>query len=63
MKRKLVKYYKFVYNTLAKAGILSPKARRKTKREFKKQQLLREKKINSTMDEEIITSIVIMKLL
>ena len=50
--------YKFVYNTLAKAGILSPKARRKTKREFKKQQLLREKKINSTMDEEIVTSIV-----
>jgi len=50
--------YKFVYNTLAKAGILSPKARRKTKRAFKKQLLLREKKINSSMDEETITSIV-----
>jgi len=28
--------YKFIYNTLTKAGILSPKARRRTKREFKK---------------------------
>ena len=31
--------YKFIYNTLTKADILSPKARRRTKREFKKQQL------------------------
>lgn len=28
--------YKFIYNTLTKADILSPKARRRTKRDFKK---------------------------
>lgn len=50
--------YKYVYNTLTNADILSPKARRKTKREFKKQQLLKEKKIHLAMDEETITSIV-----
>ena len=46
--------YDFVYKTLTKAGILSPKARRKTKREFKKKQLLEEKKINLAMSEETI---------
>ena len=50
--------YKFIYNTLTKAGILSPKARRRTKREFKKQQLLREKKINLSMEEDTISSII-----
>lgn len=50
--------YKFIYNTLTKAGILSPKARRRTKREFKKQQLLREKKINLSMEEDTILSII-----
>lgn len=34
--------YKFVYKTLTKDGILSPKARKKTKREYTKQKLLKE---------------------
>ena len=42
--------YSFIYKTLTNAGILSPKARKKTKREFKKKKLLEEKKI----DENII---------
>ncbi len=46
--------YDYVYKTLTKAGILSPKARRKTKRAFKKRQLLKEKKINLAMSEETI---------
>ena len=50
--------YKFIYNTLTKAGILSPKARKRTKKEFIKQQLLKEKKINLAMTEETINSIV-----
>ena len=37
--------YDFIYKHLTNAGILSPKARKRTKREFKKQQLLNEKKI------------------
>ena len=32
--------YSFVYKHLTEAGILSPKARKKTKKKFKKQQLL-----------------------
>ena len=48
--------YDFVYKTLTKAGILSPKARKKTKREFKKKQLPEEKKINLAMSEETIQS-------
>ena len=32
--------YKFVYTTLTNAGILSPKARKKTKRKFKKEKLI-----------------------
>ena len=50
--------YDFIYKTLTKAGILSPKARKKTKREFKKKQLLEEKKINLAMSEETIEGIV-----
>ena len=50
--------YDFIYKTLTKAGILSPKARKKTKREFKKKQLLDEKKINNSMSDEQINYIV-----
>ena len=50
--------YKFIYNTLTKAGILSPKARKKTKREYAKNKLLKEKKINLAMSEEQINTIV-----
>lgn len=50
--------YNFIYETLSKEGILSPKARRKTKKEFVKQQLLKEKKINLDMAEEQIESII-----
>lgn len=50
--------YDFIYKTLSKEGILSPKARRKTKKEFTKQKLLKEKKINLTMSDEQIESIV-----
>lgn len=50
--------YKFVYNTLTKEGILSPKARKKTKREFAKKKLFEEKKINIAMDDEQIKTII-----
>ena len=50
--------YKFIYKTLTKDGILSPRARKKTKREFAKQKLLQEKKINSVMSNEQIESII-----
>ena len=50
--------YKYIYNILTKEGILSPKARKKTKREFTKQKLLHEHKINLTMSEEKINEIV-----
>jgi transposase len=50
--------YDFIYKTLSKEGILSPKARKKTKREYAKKKLLQEKKINSFMDEEQIEAIV-----
>ena len=50
--------YKFIYNTLTKEGILSPKARKKTKREYAKNKLLEEKKINLAMSEEQINTIV-----
>ena len=50
--------YKFVYNVLTKEGILSPKARKKTKREFAKNKLLQEKKINLAMSEEQIETII-----
>ena len=50
--------YDFIYKTLTKAGILSPKARKKTKRQFTKQKLLNEKKINLAMSAEQIKEIV-----
>ena len=50
--------YDFVYKTLTKAGFLSPKARKKTKRKYIKQKLLKEKKINLTMENDKIDSIV-----
>ena len=50
--------YDFIYKSLTKAGILSPKARKKTKKEFKKKQLLEQKKINNAMSDEQINSIV-----
>ena len=50
--------YNFIYKTLTKEGILSPKARKRTKREFKKQQLLKEKKINKDMNDELIENII-----
>ena len=50
--------YKTIYNILTKQGILSPKARKRTKKEFKKQQLLQEKKINLAMDQEQIDIVV-----
>ena len=50
--------YKFVYNVLTKANILSPKARKKTKKDFVKLQLLKEKKINLSMSDEQIETII-----
>lgn len=50
--------YDFIYKTLTKEGILSPKARKKTKREYAKQKLLKEKKINLAMSDEQIESFV-----
>lgn len=50
--------YKFIYKTLTKAGILSPKARKKTKREYAKQKLLKEKKIILAMSDEQINTLV-----
>ena len=46
--------YDFIYKNLTKVGILSPKARKKTKKMVKKKQLLEEKKINlATSDEQV----------
>lgn len=50
--------YNFIYKTLTKADILSPKARRKTKKEFKKKQLLQERKININMTSDEIETVV-----
>ena len=50
--------YNFIYKTLTKVGILSPKARKKTKRAFAKQKLLNEKKINLAMSDEQINDII-----
>ena len=50
--------YKFIYKTLTKAGILSPKARKKTKRAYTKNKLLSEKKINLAMSDEQIESVI-----
>ncbi|MDD2489927.1 MAG: hypothetical protein PHY26_01565 [Bacilli bacterium] len=45
--------YTCIYNTLTKEGIISPKARKKTKKEAKKKQLIEEKKLNNKNDLEI----------
>lgn len=50
--------YNFIYKVLTKEGILSPKARKKTKREYAKQRLLEEKKINLAMNNEQIENII-----
>ncbi len=50
--------YDLIYKTLTKEGILSPKARKKTKREYAKKKLLEEKKINFAMSDEQVESIV-----
>lgn len=50
--------YDFIYRTLTKEGILSPKARKKTKRDYAKKKLLQEKKINLAMSDEQLESIV-----
>ena len=50
--------YNFIYKTLTKVGILSPKARKKTKRAFAKHKLLNEKKINLAMSDEQINDII-----
>ena len=50
--------YDFIYKTLLKEGILSPLANKKTKREFIKQKLLKEKKINFAMSNEQIENII-----
>ena len=57
-KENIIVSYNFIYKTLMKEGILSPKARKKTKRQFTKQKLLEEKKINLDMSEESINEIV-----
>src|SRR5574344_860927 len=44
--------YDFIYKHLTNAGILSPRARKKTKKEFKKQQLLKENKLNNKTEHE-----------
>ena len=50
--------YNFIYLTLTKEGFLSPKARRKTKRNAVKEKLLKEKKISSAMSNEKIEEII-----
>ena len=50
--------YDFIYKVLTKEGILSPKARKKTKRKFTKKKLLNEKKINNSMSNEQIEYVV-----
>lgn len=57
-KKNIFVSYKFIYNTLTKEGILSPKARKKTKREYAKNKLLEEKIINLAMSEEQINTII-----
>lgn len=45
--------YTFVYKTLTKEGFLSPKARRKTRKQFAKNKLMVEKKLQGKTEEEI----------
>lgn len=54
--------YHALYTTLRKAGFVSPKARKATKRKIAKEKLLKEKKLYNKTDEEMI-SLLIMKLL
>ena len=58
MKENIFVSYKFIYNVLTKEGILSPKAKKRTKREFTKQKLLKEKKIDLAMNDELINTII-----
>lgn len=46
--------YDFIYKTLTKTDILSPKTRKKTKKDLAKKKLLEEKKINHSMSNEQI---------
>lgn len=55
---KICVSYDYIYKILSKEDILSPRARKKTKREFAKQKLLSEKKINLAMSNEQIEHIV-----
>ena len=50
--------YNFIYKHLTNAGILSPKARKKTKRKAIKKKLLTENKVNLVMTEEQIETII-----
>ena len=50
--------YKFIYNTLTFNGILSPRARKKTKKDVAKARLLEKKKINLNMSDEQIETII-----
>ncbi|MCI5521043.1 MAG: transposase, partial [Tenericutes bacterium] len=45
--------YKFIYTTLTNARILSPKARKNTKKKFMKEKLIKEKKINTKNEQNI----------
>lgn len=45
--------YKYVYNILTKNNIISPKARKRTKKKFTRLQLEKEKKLNNKTEEEI----------
>lgn len=57
-KENITVSYNFIYKTLTKAGILSPKARKKTKRKYVEQKLFKENKINMSMDNEQIETII-----
>lgn len=58
MKENIFVSYKFIYNVLTKEGILSPKAKKRTKREFAKQKLFKEKKIDLAMTDDLINTII-----
>lgn len=45
--------YHFVYTTLMKNGIVSPKARKSTKRKLAKEKLIKEKKLDNKTEEEV----------
>ena len=50
--------YNFIYNTLTNNGILSPKARKKTKRAAAKKRLLEQKKIKENMTDKEINIVI-----